>query len=76
MANTMFLLSLSIDRRKAIVRPLAPKNGRTCVMVSLVAIWLTSAALASEPLSGIGSGSSRPSTRALALFRNLCKVPR
>ena len=43
----MFLLSLSIDRRKAIVRPLAPKNGRTCVMVSLVAIWLTSAALAS-----------------------------
>ena len=41
------LLAISIDRRKAIVRPLAPKTGRTCVMLSLVTIWTTSAVLAS-----------------------------
>ena len=46
-SSVFTLLAISVDRRKAIVRPLAPKTGRACVMLTILIIWTGSAALAS-----------------------------
>ena len=40
------LLAISADRRRAIVRPLAPRTGRAAVLLVLATIWLGSAAIA------------------------------
>ena len=46
-SSVFTLLAISVDRRKAIVRPLAPKTGRACVILTILIIWTGSAALAS-----------------------------
>ena len=46
-SSVFTLLAISVDRRKAIVRPLAPKTGRARVILTIVLIWVGSAALAS-----------------------------
>ena len=46
-SSVFTLLAISVDRRKAIVRPLAPKTGRACVILTILLIWTGSAALAS-----------------------------
>ena len=46
-SSVFTLLAISVDRRKAIVRPLAPKSGRACVILTILLIWTGSAALAS-----------------------------
>ena len=45
-SSVFTLLAISVDRRKAIVRPLAPKSGRMKVLLTILSIWTISALLA------------------------------
>ena len=45
-SSVFTLLAISVDRRKAIVRPLLPKSSRPCVLFTILFIWIVSGVLA------------------------------
>jgi hypothetical protein len=45
-SSVFTLLAISNDRRKVIVRPIAPKPGRLLILLSILSIWLISSILA------------------------------
>lgn len=44
--NVFTLLAISVDRRKAIIRPLSPKSGKMSVLAVILSIWLVSGVMA------------------------------
>ncbi|XP_023336238.1 tachykinin-like peptides receptor 86C [Eurytemora carolleeae] len=48
-ASVFTLLAITIDRRKAIVRPLEPKTSRMKVLITILVIWILSSIISLPP---------------------------